>query len=376
MDLKKLTYDKNDNITKTVKCLDKDKDILRDIPHQPGELSNLPFKLTTTCNPNKGGDYYDYYTGSKQLATIDIPINTIFKNISILKKQNVKLTRIKPPLSIHQQYKINQLTQTDSIDYDSAFCFLLKGGMRWGEFIQDWLPYLFYARNILKNNPHIIIICKELEFDSYNYILQNILQLSNNSGILKINNSINIKNLYYIDAQGPFASGLFPYQGHCTCPVILYKNMYKYIHSLGFALKNKSQKVLIYAKRNTGNGRRNVENEKDIENILKSYCYENDYKYVSFFYSDYDIESRIKLFNNADIVVGVHGSSMFHTLFCRPKTKIIELVCIKDCHSTQLTNLSYNHEYWQIPIPEHGQFEKIIKVSNESLNSLTNILKI
>ena len=50
MEVKKLIYNEKDNITKLVKCLDKDKDILSNIPHQPGEFSALPFKKTTTCN--------------------------------------------------------------------------------------------------------------------------------------------------------------------------------------------------------------------------------------------------------------------------------------------------------------------------------------
>lgn len=371
-----LTYKKEENITNTVKSLDKDKSILRNIPHQPGELSALPFKLTTTCNPNKQGDYYDYYTGSTQLSTIDTPIDTTFSHIKISKLENVMLTRIKPPLTIHKQYITTQLKPHEEVDYDKGFCFLLKGGMRWGEFIQDWLPYLFFAKQLLLDNPDMIIICKEIEFDSYNYIISNILGLINKSGVLKINNGVKLKKLYYIDAQGPFASGLFPYQGHCTCPVSLYRQFYNHVHTLPLDnnSENNTQKLLIYAKRNTGNARRNIANEDEIENMLKEYCNQNEYEYIGFYYGDYSIENRIKLFNRADIVVGVHGSCMFHTLFCKPNTKVIEFVCIKDCHSTQLTNLSYGHEYWQIPIPEHGQFEKVIKVSDESIQSLKTIL--
>lgn len=369
-------YDEQDNMTDTVKCLDKDKYYLRNIPHQPGEFSNLPFKLTTTCNPNKQGDYYNYYTGSKQLSTIDTPINTTFNHIKISKLENIRLTRIEPSLSIHKQYTTQQLKQNEHIDYENAFCFLMKGGMKWGEFMQDWLPYLFFARQLLSEHSNMIIICKKTEFDSYHYIVQNILGLSNKSGILDVNASVNIKNLYYVDIEGPFASGLFPYQAHCTCPVALYKSLYNYVQStiLSISKQPKERKCLIYAKRNTGNCRRNVGNEIELEKILKNYCDENSYEYVSFFYNAHDIEDRIKIFNNADIIVGVHGSCMFHTLFCKPGTKIIEFICIKDCHSTQLINLSYGHEYWQIPIPEHGQYEKIINVSNDSMSSLKEIL--
>ena len=49
MEVKKLIYDEKDNINKLVKCLEKDKIHLRNIPHQPGEFSAKPFKLTTKC---------------------------------------------------------------------------------------------------------------------------------------------------------------------------------------------------------------------------------------------------------------------------------------------------------------------------------------
>ena len=197
--------------------------------------------------------------------------------------------------------------------------------------------------------------------------------MSNDIIFLKINESISVKKLYHVEINGPFASGLFPYQAHCTCPVILYKNLYNYIHN--DYLKNFEQEnILIYTKRNTGNDRRSISNENDIINILQNYCSKQNLKFVNFFYNDYTFEERIKLFNKAKLVIGVHGSANFHTLFCKNNVKVVEFICIKDCHSTQLVNLSYGLEYWQIPIREHGQFEKILNVSKESLNSLNEIL--
>ena len=140
------------NIVDLVKCCNNDKEILRNIPHQPGEFSNKPFKLTTTCNPQKQGDYYQYYNGSKQLATFEHKLETPFTNIYIQKSSNKILTRINPPLSIHKQYKLDDFNDKDhytsEITYEKAFVFLLKGGLKWGEFIQDWFLFIYYERNI------------------------------------------------------------------------------------------------------------------------------------------------------------------------------------------------------------------------------------
>lgn len=386
--IKTLKYKEEDNIGKLVKCCKSDENILRNIPHQPGEFSDKPFKLTTTCNPNKQGDYYDYYTGSKQLATFENNIKTSFKHINIQSINNVKITRIKTSLSIHQQYKLEQLNDINNYDYDVCLCFIFKGSMIWGEFMQDWLPYLFFAKDILKKNSNIKIICKEVKFDSYNIILKELLEIDNSSIILKEYKSLNIKKLYYYDIKGPFTSGLFPYQGHCTCPITLYKSLYTYIEQKKPNILEKhnnnfkniysidfNKKILVYLKRNTGNKTRNISNEIEIENLLKNYCNNNEFQYIGFYYNNYNFYERIKIFNNANIVVGVHGSCMFHNLFTNnKKVKVLELICIRDCHSSQLVNLSYGNEYWQIPIPEHGQFEKQITVSKNSLNSIKEIL--
>jgi hypothetical protein len=400
MKIELLTYNKNENIVDLVKCCNNDKEILRNIPHQPCEFSNKPFKLTTTCNPQKQGDYYQYYTGSKQLATFENKIETPFTNIYIQKSINKILTRIKPPLSIHKQYKLDDINEeehcTNKITYEKAFVFLLKGGLKWGEFIQDWLPYLFIVRQILKEDESIKIITKNHEFDSFNYFVKNILDLNNQIVVLDINKSIRVNEIYELHINGPFASGLFPYQGHCTCPIILYKKLYKYIQDkipiilnhnkikndninenqkeVNKELNKESKKKLIYTKRNTGNSRRNVSNEELVENILREYCKTNNLEYISFFYQNYKFEDRIRLFNEAAFVVGVHGSCNFHSIFCPPQTKIIEFICIKDCHSTQLVNLSYGLEYWQITIPDYGQFEYSVNVNQNSINSLREIL--
>jgi hypothetical protein len=374
MEVKKLVYIEKENINKLVKCLEKDKIYLRNIPHQPGEFSAKPFKLTKTCMPNRKGDYYQYYKGCKQLPTFEKNIKTPFTNIKIIKHKCVKLKRKKKtPLSIHCQYDI--IPSKEKYNFRKAFCFILKGGPTWGEFIQDWLPYLFFCKDLLEKDSSIKIITKEIGFDSYNFILKKILKLNNETIFIKKKQNLIIDELYEFKINGPFASGLFPYQGHCTCPIILYKNMFQFIQENYLKNKFKKQNILIYTRRNNGDTTtRMVKNEMILENYLKDYCKLNNLKYISFFYKNYSFEDRIKLFNSAKIIVGCHGSANFHTLFCNKNIKIIEFIFVKDCHSTQLVNLSYGLEYWQIPVPEYGQFEKKVKISEKSIESLKQIL--
>ena len=372
MEVKKLIFEEKENINKLVKCLEKDKIYLSNIPHQPGEFSAKPFKLTTTCGINRTGDYYQYYKGSKQLETFKNNMITTFKDVKVLKHNNVILHRFnKTPLSIHPQYSITKTNKKHTIK--KGLCFILKGDLIWNHFSMDWLPYLNFCRTILLKDNDIKIITKEIKFDSYHYIIKNLLKIDNDTIVMKENDKQIFEDLYEITVSGPFSSGLFPYSAYCNCPIILYKNMYSNIHK---NFKDYKSNILIYTKRNNNDIKtRNIINENKIENLLENYCKNNNLIYVSFFYKNYSIEDRIKLFNHAKIVIGPHGATNFHTLFCSKNAKIIEFIFIKDCHSTQLVNLSYGLEYWQIPVPEYGQFEKNIKISDESIQSMVDILE-
>ena len=86
-------------------------------------------------------------------------------------------------------------------------------------------------------------------------------------------------------------------------------------------------------------------------------------------------KERIELFRKAKIVVAPHGGANYHIYFSSKYTKFIEFIFVKDCHSCQLQALSFDLDYWQIPISDHGQFEKIITIDTNALNSLREILE-
>ena len=61
-----------------------------------------------------------------------------------------------------------------------------------------------------------------------------------------------------------------------------------------------------------------------------------DFNIITF--SDYSISDQIKLFYNANNIVGLHGAGFANIVFCNPNTKIIEL---RGIHSgKQYENLS------------------------------------
>jgi len=371
MDIKTLNFIEDENKAKLVRCLEKDKDILRRIPHQPGEFSEAEPFHGQICNPEKYGDYYNYYKDSYQLPSFEKNIITPFSHLKIKKYTNKIISKpSKPKLSIWPQFFIHH-NNNIGYDADSCLCMILKGGQAWGEFMLDIYPYIYFCKELLDNNPNIKIITKTPNFDSHDFLIK-YLDINNDIIYLKDLESLKIKNLYIIETIGPYASGLFPYQAYGNIPVCLYRNTYNYLQNkLNF---KSDKKIMIYTMRNTGNNRRSVKNESEIINLLEKYCQNNQYLFVPFFYNNYTVEERIKLFNCANIVIGVHGSANFHAYFCKPNTRVIELICVKDCHSIQLPALSFGLDYWQIPIKNYGQFEKTITLSKDCLESLKKIL--
>jgi len=374
MIVKELIYNKDDNINKLVKCLEKDKKYLKNIPHQPGEFSAKPFKLTTTCKPNKKGDYYDYYKNSKQLATFENNMMTPFKDITILQKNNTKIKVINPVVSIWKNYKILKQEKCNST-VNKAINFILPGTTQWGPFLNHVFPYLYFSKSILDTDVNISILIKKTKFDSFEYIVRNVLKLKNKIIYVENNDTIFIKQFYMINLKGPFASGLFPYQAYCNVPIILYKNINKYIRTNFEDIKNRN--ILIYTKRNNNyNKTRHITNENKIINILKNYCDTNNLIFVNYEYKDYNIKKRFELFNKAKIVIGPHGSANHTVYFCNKNTIVIEFIFCKDCHNDATFSLAFDLDYWQIPVPEHGQYEKKITIQEHSIESLKEILNV
>lgn len=367
-----LNYNESDNINKLVKCLDKDKKYLRNIPHQPGEFSSKPFKNTTTCLPNKKGDYYDYYKNSFQLETFEKNMRTPFTNVKLLKYNTNKTFKIiKPKLSIHKNYEFIEENTTNR--YNKCLLLVLPGTDCWGPFLNHVYPYIYFCKDILDQDTEINILIKKPNFDSFEYLMKNILNLKNNIIYVTNNQIISVNELYKLEVNGPFASGLFPYQAYCNVPIIFYKNINKYIRNILPDIKNR--KNLIYTKRNVKENKfRFIKNEELIINYLIEYCKKENLNFISYNFLDYTIEKRIELFNNAAIVIGPHGSANHHVYFCNKDTTVIEFIFCKDCHNDATFSLAFDLDYWQIPVPEYGQYEKIIEISNESIQSMKEIL--
>jgi len=63
---------------------------------------------------------------------------------------------------------------------------------------------------------------------------------------------------------------------------------------------------------------RTVKNEKEIQKFL------TDKSFETIKLSDLSFDDQVQLFNNADFIIGLHGSGFANIPFCKPNTRIIE----------------------------------------------------
>ena len=64
---------------------------------------------------------------------------------------------------------------------------------------------------------------------------------------------------------------------------------------------------------------RKIVNENEVKKELQN----NGFQIVTL--SNYHFKDQVKMFNNAESIVGLHGAGFANVVFCKPKTKIIEL---------------------------------------------------
>ena len=82
--------------------------------------------------------------------------------------------------------------------------------------------------------------------------------------------------------------------------------------------KNKIR-IFIDRKDSKHSEERFISNEIEVKNFLL----ENRFKIVNL--ADMNFDEQVKLFYNAEYVIGLHGGGFANTIFCEPNTQVIEL---------------------------------------------------
>lgn len=172
--------------------------------------------------------------------------------------------------------------------------------------------------------------------------------------------------------------------------------MYWSISGLPNPPNQSNRNNLIYIQRtaaNAMNGARLILNEESFTKVLRDYCSKHSLNYVQYDHSkDKDhIRSRIKLFYNAKVIIGVHSGALSNMNFAQSGTTIVEIMPYRsDTSSLPMTCSMFrpenlracagyilytqsqllNQSYWILPIVVNK--EGNLNVDTNRLQNLLN----
>ncbi len=113
------------------------------------------------------------------------------------------------------------------------------------------------------------------------------------------------------------------------------------------AIKNSNIKDFpkkIYINRKDATSLRYIINNNEVENVLK----ENGF--TSLTLSDFSFSDQVKIFNNAEKIIGLHGAGFANIIFCKPGCKIIEIKPSSAGDVIKNLAKSNNHIYYDLSV--------------------------
>jgi hypothetical protein len=147
--------------------------------------------------------------------------------------------------------------------------------------------------------------------------------------ILNIPNNKRLSSKYYkhisadkiIITDHPYNLLNDPFKDSLNIPIWIINFLKEKFSSANKYSENKFPKKFYIDRSDSKSNNKNlrkITNEKDVKNVLEK----NGFNSVIL--SNYHFNDQVKLFNNADHVIGLHGSGFVNVIFCKPKTKITE----------------------------------------------------
>jgi capsular polysaccharide biosynthesis protein len=128
------------------------------------------------------------------------------------------------------------------------------------------------------------------------------------------------------------------------------REMYWSISGIRNSINGTKRNNLIYIQRtatNAMNGGRLILNEDPFMKVLRDYCSAHSLNFVQYDHSKDDghIRSRIELFYNAKVIIGVHSGALSNMNFAQSGTTVIEIMPYKsDSSSLPMTCSMYRVE--------------------------------
>lgn len=143
-------------------------------------------------------------------------------------------------------------------------------------------------------------------------------------------------------------------------------------------LKKKLKKFKFYKKIYIDRSDSKFSDKRKIinENEIKNYLIKNNF--TSIVLSEYSFEQQVQIFNNAKIIIGLHGAGFANIIFSNPGTNIIELQSVQSGNVLKNLSKKCNLRYYKITSNHksneyenlHGKILINIKSIKKKLNQI------
>ncbi|CAF1038070.1 unnamed protein product [Adineta steineri] len=211
-----------------------------------------------------------------------------------------------------------------TVIYDKAIIYTVPDGWAFQHFLDGVGPKLAHSKSYLKKYPDAkVIILKGVRFDRSVQEIWSMLGVENSERI--IHYTSNMKVGAHLLINPCVTPGIHPRLWQDA------RSMYWSISGIPNEKTEVKKRNLIYIQRtstNAMNSARLILNEEPFIKILRDYCLKNSLNYVQYDHSKDTghIRSRIELFYNAKIIIGVHSGALSNMNFAQSGTIVIEIM--------------------------------------------------
>jgi len=197
--------------------------------------------------------------------------------------------------------------------YDKVCPIISASSDQWQHFMWESVCNLVWISDWLRFNSDVSLVVYTPKFDSFEYIIRDILKLKNKIIYINKNETIFAKEIFSVRN--------IPFDQHKFCPPHLIRKVReKFCNN-----EVDNPKNVIFIPRLKQKNRR-VENFPEVFDFLNEYCTSNGLNLIVFDAGDMSHEERFKIFNEAKFVISPHGGSNYHCYWFNKNCKLIEIV--------------------------------------------------
>jgi hypothetical protein len=265
-------------------------------------------------------------------------------------------------------YKEREMPKTSDREFiTKAFSLLVGGANSFQHFIQDCLPILFFLKKEELINKDFTVLLYE-PLDKHKIIHQILDRYFPDLSIfwVKFGSVLLIESLQVLRFKPRNFLFSLPQKIVSSVPS-------KFTILEGTESVDRRTIYLTYLDRGN-NATRNITNSESFESTLKEIARDLGLRFIKFVAESKTLDEIISILDNSAIVIGIHGGSMYNSIWAGEKAVIFEIVPIKNTDS--LANLLTDLKLPYCPIPlNFDKYDNEVFLSNNELQAISNLIK-